>query len=209
MYWSEIRVALLSATFVQCIIHSDKYFVHFLQDRRTYSNMCRSFCTMSGTVMCWKVFGKILQYQISWKSIKQFCLCYWWFVGKRRDFPSEHGGSNESWVGKEQCVTYCTRRESVIQNGVFEIEGFKSGVMIRGNNVFHVLLKWTKTRRWGQKFLSRKWLVMKEMDGEDVLRVHLVAGCCEHANEPSDSIKCIGCMDQMSNCWPPKKDAVL
>jgi len=49
---------------------------------------------------------------------------------------------------------------------------------------------------------------MKEMDG-DVLRVHLVAGCCEHANEPSDSIKCRGCMDQMGNCWPPKKDAVL
>jgi hypothetical protein len=49
-------------------------------------------------------------------------------MGKSTDLPSEHRGSNESWVGKEHCVTYCTRKESVLHNEVFEIEGVKSGV---------------------------------------------------------------------------------
>ena len=34
------------------------------------------------------------------------------------------------------CKTYCTRKESVVRNGVFEIEGAKSGVMIMSFTYF-------------------------------------------------------------------------
>lgn len=42
----------------------------------------------------------------------------------------------------------------------------------------------------GTEILDSKCLVVKEKDGEDVLRVRLVTGCCECGNELSNFIKC-------------------
>jgi hypothetical protein len=35
-----------------------------------------------------------------------------------------------------------------------------------------------------------------------------VAGCCEHGNEPSVSIKCLEILEWVSDWWLPKKDLV-
>jgi hypothetical protein len=36
-----------------------------------------------------------------------------------------------------------------------------------------------------------------------------VAGFCEQGNEPSDSIKCWGILEWLSDCWLLKKGSVL